>query len=110
MTHKKSLLLGFIVAIGIFWIVNYFSLNHSVKADSRDKWEGKVEQQLIVGEERDKAIFSMIKDMRDEVKNICSDITEIKVKAAQNGALYGGGSGLAIYLMGLLGNFLRKKP
>lgn len=109
MIHKRALCLGLIAGILTFVFLSSYQLSHYAKADQRDRWEGTVDQKLESGEQRDKAIFKMMEDVRLDIKNMCNDITEIKVKAAQSGALYGGGSGLAVYLITLLGGFLKKK-
>ena len=119
--HWKRLALAGLVALIVGYGVNFYFLSHvPALADQRDRWEGQVDEKIRAGEEKDKAIFSLMKEMREESANgrkqlldkidsICADITVIKVQAAQNGALYGGGSGIAVYLFTVLAGYLKKR-
>lgn len=117
----KRLALAGLIALIIGFGTNFYYLSHTpVHADQRDRWEGMIEQKVKDGEEKDKAIFSLIKEMREEsqkgredvmkkIDSICNDITEVKIQAVRNGILYGTGSGGGVLLVLQLIQFLAKK-
>lgn len=121
----KRLALASLVALIVGFGANFYYLSHIhilpvANADQRDKWEGQIEEKVRAGENRDRAIFDLIGEIRKEfqdgkkemmikIDSICSDITVIKVQAAQNGVLYGGGAGGIVLVILQLIQFLAKK-
>jgi len=120
-SNWKRLAFAFLVALIVGFGTNfYFLSNNLAKADQRDRWEGMIEQKVVEGEAKDKAIFSLMKEMREEsqkgreeimkkIDSICNDITEVKVQAARNGVMYGAGSGGGVLILLQLIQYLAKK-
>lgn len=81
--------------------------------DSRDKWEGIMEQRMNIGEERDRVMFKKLDDISNEIKQICTninkDITDLKIQAAKDGGIYGGAVALAINIIAYLARTLIRK-
>lgn len=44
-----------------------------------------------------------------KMDSICDDITNVRIKAAESGSIYGGGAGVLAYLIGMLVSGFRKK-
>lgn len=119
--HWKRLALAGLIALIVGYGTNFYYLRSiPALADQRDRWEGQVDEKLRAGESRDQAIFSLMKEMREEsdkgrkdimhkIDAICSDITDVKVQAARNGMVYGAGSGGGILVILQLIQFLAKK-
>lgn len=100
----KILAMSCLVTLLVGFFTNFYYLsNHKVyaKVDEYElgKWQGKIEEGFKAGQERDQAIFLQIKVIRDKIDGISDNITDIKVQAAKNAGIYGGGSGAGIFLV-----------
>jgi hypothetical protein len=102
--RKQLLLISLLVGLIMFGLGNYFSLVAPVpsRADSFDFWRGEVNEKLKSGEDRDRGVSQKLDSIEKKIESICADITDVKIQAAKNGALYGMGSSIISYLVGLL--------
>jgi hypothetical protein len=111
--HKKDLILiSILVGLVVGSVTNYMSLvpTSRAKADTTtDYWRGNVDEKLRQGESRDTAVSAKLESIEKEIRGICDDITEVKVQAARNGALYGMASSIVSYLVGLIIQTLASK-
>ena len=108
--QKIAICMALMAFIAVFISISVISLttvaeNH--KNESEAYWKGKVDEKLNETEKWHQEVREKIDDIHKEIKTICSDITEIKIKAAQNGAFYGGITGIGVYLISMLGQFLK---
>lgn len=70
--------------------------------DSIDYWKGSTDEKLS-------ALTTQVSKMNDKIDMICEDVTGIRIKSAETGGLYGGGSALIIYALGALGKVILEK-
>jgi hypothetical protein len=108
--HHRIFALSCLIGIIVAFCVNYRSLSYG-KIDEYElgKWQGKIEESEKAGRDRDDAIFVQMKAIREKIDGICDNITDIKVQAAKNALMYGGGSGSAVYVVFALVSLLVKK-
>jgi hypothetical protein len=108
MIHKRLFILALITVISIFMAYQVFALRvpepsillAAIPGD--DYWRGTTDTNIV-------QIKDDIREIKMSVKDICADITRVQVQAARDGAIWGGGGGLGIYLLGLLVQALKKK-
>jgi hypothetical protein len=115
LNHKKILALSILIGLIFFWVGQYYSLSSSAvqvrNEGDFEYWRGTVDQKIVAGEDRDKEVAKGINEIKLKIDTMCNDITDVKIQATKNGALYGTGSSIVTYLAGLLLQFIvrRKK-
>ena len=106
-SNRKTILLALVASLSIFMAYNIISLtyydDHSYAAsESEDYRWGTTDTNIA-------QMKSDIGEIKKSIKEICADVTKVQVQAARDGAIYGGGGGIGIYLLGLLVQALKKK-
>lgn len=102
--YHKILALSCLVVLLVGFSTNFYYLgNHKAhaKVDEYElgKWQGRIEEGLKGGQDRDQAIFAQIKAIREKMDGISDNITDIKIQAAKNAGIYGGGSGAGTFIV-----------
>ena len=55
------------------------------------------------------SIQNQLGGIRKKMDDMCDDITNVRIKAAESGGIYGGASALLVYLVGAFGKGLLKR-
>ena len=106
--NRKTILLALFAGLSIFMAYNLISLSyydghsHAAVIGSDDYRWGTTDANIA-------QMKADISEIKKSIKEICADVTKVQVQAARDGALYGGGGGIGIYLLGLLAQALKKK-
>lgn len=111
---KTTVLISILVGLVVFQITNYISLAppstseatqvaQSAPSPNGDGyWRGTVDQRLKQNDDRDIAFMAKLDNIDKKIGDICADITQVKVDAARNGALYGSASAVITFLIQML--------
>ncbi len=97
--HKEILLLAlifglFAAMVGSICDPFLSKIRAAQPPDVSDYWRGTVDGEL-------KHMNAQIKGLADKLDNVCDDIINVRVKAAESGGVYGGASAIIVYLIGL---------
>jgi peptidoglycan hydrolase CwlO-like protein len=111
MTHKNIILLAIIVGLMMGMLGSIYDPNLKSFAQKEEKEQnssGRMTLQIMDRElkhvdQKFNDIKAELKDINTKIASICDDIVNTKIRAAESGGIYGGGSALVIYLVGILG-------
>ena len=118
MTHKNIVLIALIVGLTIGMLGSIYDPYLKVFAQKEEREQGSSGQMTLQIMDRElKHVDQKFMEIKEELKGIntkialiCEDVTSVRIRAAESGGLYGGGSAMIIYLVGILGkNFWNKK-
>jgi hypothetical protein len=113
--RKTIVLVSVLVGLIVFQVANFVSLSpgtvvSSTKNDAdTNYWRGTVDEKLKQSAQKDTDVFIKLDSIESHIRSICDDITQVKIDAARNGAIYGSASSIITFLIGMLIQTLAKR-
>ena len=109
MFNRKFLLLTLIVSLTAAMVGSIYDPYLKLFAQPKDHTVEILDRELKHIVEKFGSLQRQIKGIRDDIQDVCKQQTEMRVKMAESGAIYGGVAGLLIQLFGFLGRGIFKR-
>lgn len=92
--------IGFFVSIYVPYAQD--AKDSHMLAITDDYWKGSIDTQLG-------NLTKQVEIMNKKIDMVCEDVVKVRIRAAETGGIYGGGSALVIYALGTFGKIILEK-